>query len=72
MTSLLKKNAASAAVLVAVVGLFAQTMVAKAGSDFEIVSFVPGPDPVTQPESFTTDSNGFLWLTEAYNETFGL
>ena len=70
MTSLVKKNWIGAVVVLAVVTVFAHATVAKADSDFEVVGYVAGPDPVSQPESFVTDSNGFLWSAEAWKDTF--
>ena len=57
-------------IVLAAVAVLAQMTVAKADSDFEVVSYVAGPDPVTQPESFVTDSNGFLWSADAWKDTF--
>jgi hypothetical protein len=71
MTSLLKKNWIGAAIVLATLGVLAQATVVKAESDFEVVSYVAGADPVTQPESFVTDSNGNLWAADAWKDTLG-
>ncbi|HTI69140.1 MAG TPA: hypothetical protein VMF06_04205 [Candidatus Limnocylindria bacterium] len=71
MMTLAKKNVVGMTLALAVFGLFAQATVARAASDFEVVSQVSGPDPVTQPEAFVTDAAGYLWSAEAWNDTLG-
>jgi hypothetical protein len=70
--SLLKKILSIAVVSVATLSAWADDSIAvgSGDSDFVVESYVPGPNPATQPEAFVTTSDGFLWSLDAWKDVF--